>query len=148
MAHEGTYPPRESEYGAILAGLIETGHGLSGMDYQKIILRWKDFRGLMEPIFETVDLLVMSVQPYASLTLVELAAMVQEPDKLSGLLRFTAPFDMSGNPTIMLPCGFTGHGTPFGVQFVARHFVADLLCRAGFAYQEGTDWHHKHPVLN
>lgn len=148
VAHEETYPSRKSEYGSVLAGLIETGRSQSGMDYQKMILRRNEFRGRVARFFETADLLVVPAQPYASPTLAELAAMVQEPDKLSALLRFTAPFDMSGNPTITLPCGFTGHGTPLGVQFVAPHFAEDLLCGAGFAYQEATDWHHRHPVLN
>jgi amidase len=54
---------------------------------------------------------------------------------------------MSGDPTITLPCGFTAARTPLGFQFVARHFAEDLLCRAGFAYQEATDWHRQHPPL-
>ena len=45
VAHEATYPSRQAEYGPALAGLIELGRGLSGMDYQRIILRREDLRG-------------------------------------------------------------------------------------------------------
>ncbi len=146
VAHEATYPARKSEYGAALAGLIDTGRALSGMEYQKIILRRNDFRGRVQALFEAIDLLVVPVQPYASPTLATMATLVQDQQKLLGLLRYTAPFDMTGNPTITLPCGVTGSGMPLGFQFVAGHFAEDLLCRAGFAYQQATDWHRRHPV--
>jgi amidase len=147
VAHQATYPARKAEYGAALAGLIDTGRSLSGMDYQKIILRRNDFRGRVQTLFEAIDLLVVPALPYASPSLAMMAKLVQDPDMLLGLLRYTAPFNMTGNPTITLPCGFTDGGLPLGFQFVAGHFAEDLLCRAGFAYQEATDWHRRHPAL-
>ncbi len=51
VAHEKTYPSRKSEYGPALSGVIELGRGLSGMDYQKIILRRNDFRGCVAALF-------------------------------------------------------------------------------------------------
>ena len=147
VAHEATYPSRKAEYGPTLSGLIETGRNLSGVAYQKIILHRIDFRGRVQTLFEGIDLLIVPVQPFASPTLADLAAFVQDPGKLQGLLRFTSPFDMTGNPTITLPGGFTADGAPLGFQFVARHFAEDLLCRAGFAYQEATDWHRRRPPV-
>ena len=63
------------------------------------------------------------------------------------LLRFTAPFDLTGSPAITLQAGFTDAGTPVAFQFVGRHFEEDLLVRAGHAYQRETDWHRQHPAL-
>jgi amidase len=62
-------------------------------------------------------------------------------------LRFTCPFDMSSNPTITLPAGFTQKNTPMSFQFVGAHFREDLLVRAGWAFQQATDWHKRHPAL-
>jgi amidase len=53
---------------------------------------------------------------------------------------------MSGNPTLTLPGGFSALGTPIAFQLVARHFEEQLLISAGWAYQEATAWHRKHPV--
>lgn len=39
VAHEATYPARKSEYGPVLASVLEAGRALSGIDYQKILLR-------------------------------------------------------------------------------------------------------------
>ena len=45
VAHEDSYPARKAEYGQALADLIELGRGLSGMEYQRLILRREAFRG-------------------------------------------------------------------------------------------------------
>jgi amidase len=148
VAHEATYPARKSEYGSALAALLDIGRGLSGMDYQKIILHRNDFRGRVQALFEAIDLLVVPAQPFASPTLSFMTRMIQEPELLPALLRYTAPFDATGNPTITLPGGFTDGGMPLAFQFVAGHFAEDLLCRAGFAYQQATDWHRRHPALS
>ena len=147
VAHEATYPARKSEYGPALAGLIDSGRSLSGMDYQKILLRRLDFAGRLKVLFETIDLLLIPAQAFASPTTAEMAILGEDPDKLASLLRYTCPFDASGSPTITLPCGFTQAGTPVAFQFVAPHFQEEMLFRAGHAYQGATDWHRHHPTL-
>jgi amidase len=147
VAHESTYPSRKDEYGPGLSGLIETGRGVSGMDYQKIVLRRNDFRGRVQALFQSIDLLVIPTTGVASPTVAQMATLGEHPDLISALLRFTCPFDMTGSPTITLPAGFTAQGTPIAFQFVSRHFEEDLLVRAGWAYQQATDWHRQHPAL-
>jgi amidase len=63
------------------------------------------------------------------------------------LLRFTAPFDMSGSPTITMPCGFNAKGLPVGFQLVGPHLSEALLLRAGHAYQQATPWHTMPPPV-
>ncbi len=147
VAHEATYPARQAEYGPALGGLIALGRNLSGMDYQKMILRRIDFRGRVAALFETIDLLMVPAQPFASPTNATMSTLGQDPAMLASLLRFTCPFDMTGSPTITLPAGFTEAGTPLAFQFVAASFAEDLLCRAGYAFQQATDWHRRHPEL-
>jgi amidase len=147
VAHEATYPARRSEYGPGLAGLIDIGRAASGLDYQKILLHRHDFTGRVRALFETIDLLLIPAQPFASPTTADMATLGADPAHLAALLRYTCPFDVSGSPTITLPCGFTQAGTPVAFQFVAPHFHEDLLFRAGHAYQTATDWHRQHPAL-
>jgi amidase len=70
----------------------------------------------------------------------------ENPEMLSALVRYTMPFDMTGSPTITLPCDFTEAGTPLAFQFVGRHLEEEMLVRAGYAYQTATDWHRQHPA--
>ncbi len=147
VAHEATYPSRKSEYGPGLAGLIDLGLAQSGLDYQKIVLRRRAFSGRVAALFEGIDLLLIPTTAAASPTNAQMATLATDAELLSALLRYTCPFDMTGSPTITLPGGFTAHGTPIAFQFVARHFEEDMLVRAGWHYQQATDWHRRHPAL-
>jgi amidase len=79
-------------------------------------------------------------------TIAQLARLGDDMEMLNALVRYTMPFNMSGSPTIALPCGFTGAGTPLAFQFVGRDFEEEMLLRAGHTYQTATDWHRKHPI--
>jgi amidase len=147
VAHEATYPSRKSEYGPGLAGLIELGLQQSGKDYQKIVLRREAFKGMVRALFEKVDLLAVPAQTFAAPTLAKMATLGENPELITGLLRFSCPFDMTGSPTITLPGGFTESGGPVAFQFVGRHFDEARLVAAGEAFQRVTDWHRRHPSL-
>ncbi len=147
VAHENTYPARRTEYGPGLAGFIDSGRGVSGMDYQKLVLRRLAFRGRVDALFQHIDLLAIPTTGVASPTVAQMATLGENPDLLSAVLRFTFPFNMTGSPTITLPAGFSAQQTPLAFQFVARHFEEELLVRAGWTYQQTTDWHRQHPAL-
>ena len=69
------------------------------------------------------------------------------PGALERLIRYTAPFDHSGSPTISLPCGFTEAGLPLGFQLIGPHLGEGLLLRAGRAFERATVWNARHPDL-
>ena len=148
VAHEATYPSRKSEYGPALAGLIELGLQQSGTGYQKIALRREAFKRMVRSLFETVDLLAVPAQTFAAPTLSKMATLGENPELITGLLRFSCPFDMTGSPTITLPGGFTESGGPVAFQFVGRHFDEARLVVAGDAFQRVADWHRRHPSLD
>lgn len=147
VAHEDTYPSQKAMYGASLADLIELGHKQRGTDYQRIILNRYDFTGRVRSVFEGVDLILMPSQGVASPTLERMQKWGENSELMHSMLRFTSPFDMTGNPTLTLPGGFTEAGTPIAFQLISRHFEEETLIRAGWAYQHVTDWHQRHPDL-
>ena len=55
----------------------------------------------------------------------------------SALTRFTGPTDLTGHPSLSVPCGLTGTGLPVGMQLIGRPFDEVTLYRFGNAY-EGT----------
>jgi amidase len=146
VAHEATYPARKDEYGPVLASVIERGRALSGVDYQKILLRRLDLRGRIAALFGAIDLLLIPVQPFAPLTLAAIRTLGEQPDLIAKLQRYTSAFDMSGHPTITLPGGFTEAGMPLAFQLVAANLGEATLVRAGAAFQGVTTWHRRHPV--
>jgi amidase len=130
-----------------LAALLDDGCALSGTDYQRILLARAEFTGRMHALMQGVDVLLMPVIPFTVPSLAQLAELRSKPGYRSALMRYTAPFDMSGHPTITLPAGFTGERLPLGVQLVGVHLREELLVRAGRAFQNATDWHARRPPV-
>jgi aspartyl-tRNA(Asn)/glutamyl-tRNA(Gln) amidotransferase subunit A len=54
----------------------------------------------------------------------------------SALTRFTGPTDLTGHPSLSVPCGTTASGLPVGLQLIGRHFDEAVLYRFGHAYEE------------
>jgi amidase len=146
VAHEATYPSRKNEYCAVLASVIETGRALSGLDYQRILLRRLDLRGRVATLFGTIDLLLTPVHPFAPPTLAMIRTLGEQPELIAKLQRYTCPFDMTGHPTLTLPGGFSDAGLPIAFQLVAAALSEPTLLCAGAAFQGVTSWHRHHPL--
>jgi aspartyl-tRNA(Asn)/glutamyl-tRNA(Gln) amidotransferase subunit A len=54
-------------------------------------------------------------------------------------------FNRFGLPAVTLPCGFSRLGLPIGLQVVGPAFGESIVLAAAFAYQQSTEWHHRHP---
>lgn len=145
VAHESTFPARESEYGPVLAGLLQMGRSADGLELAKILQRRAAFRGRLAALFAEIDLLLMPAMNRAAPTLASLAEQINVPEARYARIRFTAPFNMSGSPSLTLPGGATNEGLPVGFQLVGRHLDEALVLRAGHAFQRATQWHSRRP---
>ena len=139
VAHEPTFPSRESEYGPALAGLLKTGRRVDGSTLAKIVLRRAAFSGRVALVFRESDLLLMPAMNSAAPTLAEFAQQKNDPEARFARVRFTAPFNMSGSPCLTLPGGATKEGLPVGFQLVGRHFDEALVLRARGARLSASD---------
>ena len=63
-------------------------------------------------------------------------------------VRFTAPFNFSGNPTLSVPAGFSADGLPHGIQLVGPLLGEAVLCQVGHAYEQATEWHRRRPPVD
>ncbi|UCE85919.1 MAG: amidase [Deltaproteobacteria bacterium] len=146
-AHEGTYPSRADDYGPDFRRLLEQGARVRGADYARAHAAREAFRGRLRALFEDVDLIACPSMPAPPPRLAELGLETASQVSARPLLRFTAPFDFSGSPTLSLPCGLSREGLPLSVQLVGRHLSEDLLCRAGHAYEQASDAHARTPPV-
>ena len=143
--HAETFPSRRSDYGTILATFLGIADGVSAIDMHRMAVRRLEFRGRVEAAFEGIDLLLLPVQGPSGPTMADILALAETELGIENLLRYACPFNMTGQPTITLPAGFTAEGRPVGVQLVGRHLDEALLVRAGHAFQQVTDWHLRRP---
>jgi amidase len=145
LAHADTYPARAGEYGPVLAGLIEMGRAMSAVDLARLQVRRAALTGALGALMTRIDLLLLPVMPNAVWTVEGLASAGRAPDMVASRLRYTAPFDLSGQPTLTLPGGMTAAGVPVGFQIIGGAFSEAAILAAGHAFQQTTDWHLKRP---
>ncbi len=147
VAHEATYPSRAAAYGPVHSGLLEQGRRLSAMELAKMQLRRAALTGELNRLLASLDLLLMPVMAKAAWSTEALLAAGRDPEAVAGRLRYTAPFDLSGHPTLTLPGGMTAECVPVGFQIVGKAFDEGPILAAGHAYQQQTDWHLRRPPL-
>ena len=117
------------------------------MDYAKSHKLRQIFRGQLDALFESVDVVLAPSWMRQSLTNAEFDKFGDAESDWPELVRFTSVSDVAGNPTILLPAGFNADGAPIGFQLLARSLNEAMLVRMGDTYQRGTDWHKQRPTL-
>jgi aspartyl-tRNA(Asn)/glutamyl-tRNA(Gln) amidotransferase subunit A len=58
-----------------------------------------------------------------------------------------APFNLTGLPTLALPCGFSASELPLSLQLSGRPFEEATVLRVGHAYEKATAWHTRRPPV-
>ena len=56
--------------------------------------------------------------------------------------------NLTGQPTVVVPCGFDDRGHPLGITFISNLFEEGQALRLAKAYQQVTGFHLKHPDLS
>jgi aspartyl-tRNA(Asn)/glutamyl-tRNA(Gln) amidotransferase subunit A len=121
---------------ALSAGYYDAYYGKA----QKVrTLIRRDF----EAAFEKVDVIVGPTTPGVAFKHGE------KEDPLAMYLNdiFTVPANLSGNPGISVPCGFSANGLPIGLHLVGRAFDEATILRAAHAYEQATTWRTRRPEL-
>ena len=103
----------------------------------------------MESVFADIDVLACPSMPEPPFLIEKMApfAPMDEQGLDMQLLRFTAPYDFNGAPTLSVPCGLSSEGLPLSLQLVGKHLEEWLICRIGHAYEQATEWHDLHPPI-
>lgn len=58
----------------------------------------------------------------------------------------TIPVNLAGLPGMSLPAGFS-NGLPIGMQLIAPQFGEETMYRAGYAFEQATDFHKEVPTI-
>ena len=147
---KGWLTERADHYTPTVRANLEAGAAYTAADYIRALQARRRFADAMRAVLERVDVLVMPTVAVAAPPIegYDDWFKVGGREIPDGSLRLTFPFNLTGQPALTLPCGFTQSGLPIGLQLVTRHFGEATLLRLGHAYQRVTDWHGRQTPLS
>jgi len=120
-------------------------YALSAGYHDKYYLKALKIRTLIKQDFERafadVDVLIAPTMPYPAFKIGE---KIDDPISLFLADVDTVPVNLSGVPSISVPCGFS-NGLPIGMQIIGKHFDEAAILRAAYTFEENTDFHTRQP---
>jgi amidase len=156
--HEATFPSKADSYGPWFRSWLQLGANVTGIQYAKAHALRKQLAGAVRTAFVGIDLLacpsVLS-EPFPY----DRDGVFRPPDLeagtsagvplswFNGSRPFILPYDYNGYPSLSLPCGASPEGLPLSLQLVGHPLGEALLCRVGYAFEQATEWHRRHPPI-
>ena len=141
---------RPEDIGADVRARLRLGAVTPAVDYIKAQRARSAYNAQLDEAMQKYDLLLAPSVAVGATGIdqefVEVAG--NQENALSLMSRLTRPFNLTGQPTISVPCGFTSEGMPIGMQLAGRQWRETTVLRAAYAYEQATEWHTRRPNLN
>ena len=139
--HEQWLQEKPQDYGARARERLLAGATIRAVDYvQALRLRLK-LRDQVAAAFAGIDVAITasSMDP---------ACRIDDDEALAANYWRQArmPFNVTGQPGLVIPAGFSKSGLPLSLQLVGRPFTEPMLYRVGQFYEDATGWIKRHPA--
>ena len=141
MAYE--IHPLSEGFGAEVKRRIMLGtYALSSGYYDAYYLKAQRVRTIirseMNDAFQKYDALITPTSPTVAFNV---GAKIADPVQMYLSDICTIPANISGIPSISVPCGFD-RGLPIGMQIMGPVLSEVELLNIAFSYEQATDWHN------
>jgi aspartyl-tRNA(Asn)/glutamyl-tRNA(Gln) amidotransferase subunit A len=129
---------------------LEIGEFVLATDYIKALRARTLLQQAWRDLFEGIDVLVAPTLPAPAVSADDLT--LHWPDGTTeaatdAYVRFSAPANVTGLPSLSVPCGFTEGGLPIGMQIMGKPFAETTLLAVGQVYESATAWLDRRPAL-
>ena len=94
--------------------------------------------------FADVDVMLTPVAPTPAFKIGE---KINDPLQMYLSDIFTIPVNLAGTCAMSLPAGFSAAGLPVGLQLIGKPFGEETILRAGYAFEQATEWHTRNAPL-
>ena len=156
MAESASYHRRQIRekghlYSPGTRATLEMGQVLLATQYLAALRARERFRSAMQALFqrEHLDALISPTIPVTAPLLSDVRKpredMIDGETPTDGFIHHVYPANLSGQPAISAPAGFTPDGLPIGYQLLGRPLDEATLYRIAFAYEQAHDWHKRQP---
>ncbi|MFK7967049.1 MAG: amidase, partial [Burkholderiaceae bacterium] len=148
--HQHMLRERADLYGEDVRSVLEAGELIPAVDYiqalrvrQMMKLAWSEMYSKIDAMIAPT---VVGPATKRGQENIDWGGGQEEPIK-SAFVRLSAPANVTGLPSIAVPCGFTDSGLPLSFQVIGRPFDEAGILRIAQAYQTSHDWHTRAPDI-
>ena len=138
--HDKWYRECPEMYGPDVLAMIESGRLVTAVQY----LQSQRARQLLQEQFaealHEADVLVTPTLPITAPAIDNTAVGMR-------LAELTMPTNVTGLPSLALPCGFDQSGLPISLQLIGKPFAEGEVLGIGHAYEQSAGWHLSRPSL-
>ena len=141
--HHETLRTRADLYGEDVRSFLEAGSLIPAVDYIAALRVRSRMQAAWRRMFEGLDAVVAPTVPAVATrrdqSTIEWADGTVEP-VTPAFVRLSAPANVTGLPSVAVPCGFSESGLPTSFQIIGHPFQEARILRIARAYERMTDW--------
>ena len=144
-AHRHLLEDRAAGYHPGVLGMLVGALSIPESQVAEAVAFRRGLRAEVQATFSAgeLDALVTPTTPRTAMPL----ASFDPATELGSLIPYTGPFNLTGQPAVSVPCGFTSSGLPIGLQLVGVPFDDAGLLRVAAAYEQATTWYDDEPEV-
>jgi aspartyl-tRNA(Asn)/glutamyl-tRNA(Gln) amidotransferase subunit A len=140
--HEQDYQRRPLDFGQLTYLRMTLGAFVTGADIQQAMRLRRELSRAVNLQFKNYDALIT-----ASALIPAPAFADLDPNSPPLWPIQTMPFNVTGNPAMSIPTGFSASGLPLSMQIVGRAFDESMVLRIGAAFESATGLSARRPTL-
>ena len=136
------------DFGEDIRGFLVSGAFPSSEEYAHALKVRKQLIQDFQETFKKVDVLISPTLPAMPNKIGNNFVDIngKEADVISSFIRMTGPSNITGTPSLSIPCGFNGH-LPVGLQIMGPAFSEGLVLNTGYAVEKMNLLNGRKPVL-
>jgi aspartyl-tRNA(Asn)/glutamyl-tRNA(Gln) amidotransferase subunit A len=140
--HEQDYRTRPLDFGLLTYLRMTLGAFVTGADYHQAMRLRRELTRAVNLKLKTYDALITAsaVCPAPAFADIDPSSPPNWPIQ-------TMPFNITGNPAMSIPTGFSASGLPLSMQIVGRAFDEATVLRIGAAFEAATGLNARRPAL-
>ena len=144
--HHEWIDDRFDDYGSWCQEFLAEGREISAVQYLRTIERCREITAKLEEVMQEVEIIIGPATPTPAPRIDEHSVQAGDSEeRFQRLGGFTQAYNVTGQPAISIPCGFTSHGLPIGLQVAGRWWDEQTVLNVAYAFQLETEWHKHHP---
>lgn len=147
--HAESLAEHSGDYTDMVRSRMLPGFEISAVDYIRAQRARQRFGQRVSAAMAGLDALITPTIPVPTPTIADCTPPAGSSVAPRGgeLPLYTSIFDVTGQPSLSVNCGFDSNGMPIGLMIIGAAYEDAKVLRMGHAYEELSGWHEKRPSI-